>query len=167
VAGRLSVEYLYETIIAAFPSQRRSDQLLNILSDHLARFTDQVVRDAAKRLVATATRAPAVADIIQACRSIAGPGAAEPAPHYVEYWGRPPAERQAIDAARAEFHRVTTDLINGASVYDLYPPESEPCQLADRMRELRGEPKPETPKPRRPVLPLLEDVAHVFERNDW
>jgi hypothetical protein len=128
-----------ESLVVAFPSYRKSDALRDVLMDALDPYADEDVERAVRRLIATQTRAPAVADLVGAASAISASKAALAAhnqsAHYPTYWERPEWERREIDAARVEFHRVWNALQAGASVFDLFPADSAPCRLAREMQQ--------------------------------
>jgi hypothetical protein len=95
-----------DLLAAAFTTFRKSAELAGVLAELLEPFEDAEVIQAAKRLIGSSTKAPAIADLVGASRAIAGSRAemcSNPdGKHYVEYWDRPKSERDEIDKARRE-----------------------------------------------------------------
>lgn len=175
MALRLTITKAMALIAAAFPSYRKSEDLADILFEELYDFSDAHIIAAAKHLVTTAQRAPTVADVIEAVRSVSGyrpPQTKQPT--YVDYWDRPPKERAEIDEARNECVRIMAALTNGVSVHDLYPPDSEPCMLARRFEAMGKNNKKHDGTPEqagtvadRALAALAGEVKKEPGRFDW
>jgi len=124
------------TLAANFPHYRKNDELGDILHDAVIVFSDDVLKQAVRRLIATAARSPVTADIVGACQTIANQHAAMCAstakPNYVDYWDRPANERAEIDDARNECMRVMRELDSGM------PVASVMAAYEERIRKSRG-----------------------------
>jgi hypothetical protein len=125
----------------AYSSYKESPELLGLLESTLSNYSDAEIVAAAKRCIETMSNAPRVADIRSAAndlrteRGLKQYAEDHAGPQYIDYHDRPKWERDEIDVAKLEFHRVWTALENGAKIEDLFPYNSEPCKLARQIRE--------------------------------
>jgi len=96
-----------DLLAAAFATFRKSAELAGVLAELLEPYTDDEVVQAAKRIIGSSTKAPAIAELVSTTRAISLSKSEVTSDnpdgrHYVEYWDRPKSERDEIDKARRE-----------------------------------------------------------------
>lgn len=130
-----------KTLSMAYTTYKASSEHESMLFSVLLNLSDDEVDGAAVAIISDSPRAPTPADIKRAALNVRAEKARTehtgPQGQYIEYWQRSPKDRAEIDVARAEFHRVWTALERGVPVTELYPHDSEPCQLARRLQAIR------------------------------